>query len=92
MGDTIKLHEVFQIQRMMAAQSEDAAIRELAEELRYSDPVSSEAVAETEADLAAVDALQAAFLDGENASMAQLFRKASALLAECSRLCKVNKN
>ena len=76
----------------MAAQSDDVAIKALAEEFRYSDPVSSEQIAEAEADLAAVvDELQAAVVDGD-ASVALLRKKASALLAERNRLCKLNKN
>ena len=77
----------------MAAQSGDAAIKVLAEEFRYSDPVSSGAIADAEADLAAaVDDLQAAYIDGDEAAVAQLCRKASALLAERNRICKLNKN
>ena len=77
----------------MAAQSEDAAIKALADEFRYSDPVSSEAIADAEADLAAVvDELQSAYVDGDSDAVAQLCRKASALLAERNRLCKLNKN
>lgn len=77
----------------IAAQSDDVAIKALADEFRYSDPVSSEALADVERDLsAAVDELQAAFVDGDHNAMAQLLRKASALLAERNRLCKLNKN
>lgn len=77
----------------LADQSEDAAIQALAEELRYSDPVSNEAIADAEADLAAaVDELQAAFVDGDRNAVVQLCRKAAALLAERNRLCKLNKN
>lgn len=77
----------------IATQTDDAAIKALAEEFRYSDPVSSEAIADTEADLAAtVDELQAAFVDGDKDALAQLCRKATALLAERNRLCKLNKN
>lgn len=76
----------------MAAQSEDAAIKALAEEFRYSDPVSSDAIAEAEADLAAaVDELQAAYVDGDSEAVKQLCHKASALLAERNRLCKLSK-
>ena len=76
----------------LAAQSEDAAIQALAEEIRYSDPVSCEQIADAEADLVAVvDQLQAAYIDGEQEAMAQLCRKAMALLAERNRLCKLNK-
>ena len=77
----------------IASQTDDAAIKALAEEFRYSDPVSNDAIADAEADLAAaVDQLQAAYVDGDNDAMAQLCRKASALLAERNRLCKLNKN
>lgn len=77
----------------IAAQSEDAAIKSLADEFRYSDPVSSNTIADAEADLAAaVDELQAAYIDGDSEVVAKLCRKASALLAERNRLCKLNKN
>lgn len=77
----------------MAAQSDEATLKALAEEFRYSDPVSSNAIADAEADLAAaVDALQAAYVDGDSESLAQLCRKTAALLAERNRLCKLNKN
>lgn len=77
----------------LAAQWDNAALKALAEEFRYSDPVSSEALAEAEADLSAVvDELQAAFVDGDKDAAAQLCRKASALLAERNRLCKLNKS
>jgi hypothetical protein len=77
----------------IASQSDDVATKALAEEFRYSDPVSSEAIADAEADLAAaVDQLQAAYVDGDTNAVAQLCRNASALLAERNRLCKLNKN
>ena len=69
-----------------------AAVKQFAEEMRYSDPVSSDALAEIEADLsAAVDELQAAIVDGDSAATKQLCRKASAVLAERNRICKLNK-
>ena len=77
----------------MAAHSDNAAIKALAEEFRYSDPVSNEAISDAEADLAAaVDQLQAAFVDGDDNAVAQLCRRTSALLAERNRLCKLNKS
>ena len=77
----------------MAAQCDDAALKALAEELRYSDPVSADALAEIERDLAAiVDVLQSAVIDGDGAAIQQLCRRASAILAERNRLCKLNKN
>lgn len=77
----------------LASQTDNAGIKALAEEFRYSDPVSNDAIADAEADLAAaVDQLQAAFVDGDNEAMAQLCRKTTALLAERNHLCKLNKN
>ena len=76
----------------IASQTDDAAIKALAEEIRYSDPVSNAAIADAEADLAAaVDELQSAYVDGDSEAVAKLCRKASALLAERNRLCKLNK-
>ena len=80
----------------LASQCDDpdaaAALKKLAEELRYSDPVSSAALKEIEADLsAAVEELQAAVIDADTAAVKHLCRKASALLAERSRLRKLNK-
>lgn len=77
----------------IAAQSEDKGIKALAEEFRYSDPVSSDGLAEIERDLAAVvDELQAAVVDGDGEATDKLCRKAAATLAERNRLCKLNKN
>ena len=77
----------------IASQTDDAAVKALAEEFRFSDPVSNDSIADAEADLAAVvDQLQAAFVDGDQNAMAHLCRKATALLAERNRLCKLNKN
>jgi MFS family permease len=77
----------------LASQTEDTAIKALADDFRYSDPVSDDAIADAEADLAAVvDELQAAYVDGDSEAVAKLCRKASALLAERNRLCKLNKN
>lgn len=81
----------------MAPQCDDpdaaSAVKKFAEELRYSDPVSSDALAEIERDLsAAVDELQSAVIDGDSAAVKQLCRKASAILSERNRLCKLNKH
>ncbi len=77
----------------MASQSEDAAVKALADEFRYSDPVSGDALAEIEQDLTAVvDELQAAIIDGDADAATQLCRKVSAVLTERNRLCKLNKS
>ena len=51
-----------------------------------------EMIADVEVDLVAVvDELQAAFVEGDDLTVEKLCRKASALLAERNRLCKLNK-
>ena len=77
----------------LSSQADDAAIKALAEEFRYSDPVSSEAIRDAEVELsAAVDALQAAVVEGDAEQIKLACRQASAQLAERNRLCKLNKN
>lgn len=77
----------------IASQTDNTGIKALAEEFRYSDPVSNDAIADAEADLAAaVDQLQSAFVDGDQEAVTQLCREATALLSERNRLCKLNKN
>ena len=76
----------------MATQCAAPELRQFAEDIRYSDPVSSDALTDIEQELAAaVEELQAAVVDGDSESVAQLCRKASAVLAERNRLCKLNK-
>lgn len=80
----------------MAAQYEGGeagkALKKFAEELRYSDPVSSVEIADAEAELSAcIDNLQQAVVDGNEADIITLCRKATAALAERNRLCKLSK-
>lgn len=76
----------------LAAQCDSAEVKAFCENVRYSDPVSSEALAEIERDLsAAVDDLQAAVVDGDTEVITQLARKADSLLSERNRVCKLNK-
>ena len=76
----------------MATQCDAPELKRFAEDIRYSDPVSSDALGDIEQELAAaVEELQAAVVDGDSESVAQLCRKASAVLAERNRLCKLNK-
>lgn len=68
------------------------SIEKFAENLRYSDPVSSEETAQAEADLLAlVNDLQTAVVEADEASALTLCRKAEAVLAERNRLCKLGK-
>lgn len=76
----------------MAAQCNLPEVQQFCENIRYSDPVSSEALAEIERNLSAVvDDLQAAIVDGDSGVICQLARKADTLLSERNRVCKLNK-
>ena len=76
----------------MAAQCSLPEVKQFSEEVCYSDPVSSSALADIERDLsAAVEDLQAAIVDGDNGAALQLVKKADNLLKERNRLCKLNK-
>lgn len=69
-----------------------SAIRKLAEEFRFSDPVSSESLQEIEAELAIfINNLQAAVVDGDFESVRTLCEKCRTVLAERNQLCKLNK-
>ena len=67
-------------------------LTQLAEEIRFSDPVSSEATQETEADLNALtDELQKAVLEHDTAAAQSLCKRCQAVLMERNRLCKLEK-
>ena len=70
-----------------------AALKNFAEDLRFSDPVSSGDLQDVEADLAAcIDDLQAAVAAGDDVRTLALCRKAGGILAERNRLCRLNKS
>lgn len=70
-----------------------AAVEKFAENLRYSDPVSSKSLNDIEQELfTCVDELQKAVIDNDTASAMSLSRKAQAVLMERNRLCKLNKS
>lgn len=82
---------------VLAAQHEAGeagkALKNFAEDMRFSDPVSVDAIADAEAELiVAIDSLQQAVIDGSEADIVTLCRKATAALAERNRLCKLNKH
>lgn len=69
------------------------ALAQLAEALRYSDPVSAPALEETERELAAcIDRLEQALAAGDGESVRALCARAGAVLAERNRLCKLHKH
>lgn len=76
----------------LAGDCEVPALKKLAEELRYADPVSSHATEAAEADLAdLVSQLELAAVQGGRDGVEALCRKATAALSERNRLCKLNK-
>lgn len=63
-----------------------------AEALRFSDPVSGEALHDVETDLiACVDEIQQAMSEGDQENSLALVKKASVILTERNRLCKLHK-
>lgn len=70
-----------------------AAMEKFAENLRYSDPVSSEVIKDIEQELSAcVDELQKAVIDNDTVGAISLCRRAEVTLMERNRLCKLNKH
>lgn len=68
------------------------ALEKFSEDLRFSDPVSSEALADIEADLTAcVDELDQAVSEGDHENILALMQKAETVLMERNRLCKLGK-
>ena len=70
-----------------------SALSSLAEEIKYSDPVSGKATKELEQELLFdIEELQKVVVDGDNESALKICKKAMGILAERNRLCKLNKN
>ena len=95
--DSVKTMRTMQNQAVtIAGQCGDADTRQaltaLAEKFRYSDPVSSDALAEIETALAAkLDELQTAVADGDQDAAKQLCASIEKKLDERNRICKLNK-
>ncbi len=69
-----------------------AELDKLADEFRYSDPVSSDAITDAEDELrCCIDELQRAVAENQSEDISRLCRKTSLVLAERNRLCKLNK-
>ncbi len=95
--DVSKMRELQSLGTSLVRQCDDAAtkaeLQKLSDALRFSDPVSSAATAESEAELKRMlDELQNALLDGDKTGVSGLFRQAQNVLAERNRICKLNKN
>lgn len=72
--------------------SAEKELKKLAEEFRFSDPVSTESLGEIENELCtSIDLLQQAVIDGDNDNTVVICRKVSLALAERNRLCKLGK-
>ena len=72
--------------------SYETPVKKLAEEFRFSDPVSGAHLAEAELELSAlIDLLGQSIVDGDKESVETLCKKASLALAERNRLCKLGK-
>ncbi len=82
--------------RMLVSQCDDEIfskeLEKFSDDLKYSDPVSSDAIEDIENNLAElIDEMQKATVEGEFCIASDLCKKASAVLAERNRLCKLNK-
>lgn len=94
--DVSVMHELQSRAGALAGQAQGMGVhmqlQKLADDLRFSDPVSNEATAALETDLRAfMDSMERALTDGDDNSVSELCRKAAALLAERNRLCRLNK-
>ena len=68
------------------------SLQHLAEAIRYSDPVSNDALAVSEAQIVEMlETLQSAVADGKNSEIPELCRKAEILLEERNKLCRLTK-
>jgi predicted RND superfamily exporter protein len=67
-------------------------VKKLSEELKYSDPVSNPTLKEIERELYFyIEELQKAVVDEDNNAI-EICKKATSILVERNRLCKLNKN
>lgn len=94
--DVSKMRELQSLGNSLVAQCDNASakadLKKLSEALRFSDPVSSDATVETEAELKhLLDELQTALVDGDFAGIGGLCKQAQNVLAERNRICKLNK-
>ena len=95
--DTSRMTSLYLVASSLVGKSDDADVKkvlsELADEFRYSDPVSSEALTVVEAELGtALAKLQGSVTSGNTEQIKNECKKVSAMLAERNRLCKMNKH
>lgn len=94
--DVSKMRELQSLGNSLVRQCDNAEVKselqKLSDALRFSDPVSSDATADSEAELKQLlDELQNALLDGDTAGVCGLCKQAQNVLAERNRICKLNK-
>ena len=94
--DVSNMRELQSLGKSLTALCDDAATKEelqkLSDALVYSDPVSSEATAASEAELKRLlTELQTALFDGDTSGATGLCKQAQGVLAERNRICKLNK-
>lgn len=94
--DTSAMRELQSRAYAMLGQAKDsrlcAELKEFADNLRYSDPVSNDMTRELETSLSAcIDDMEKALVDGDDACTIELCHKAEAALTERNRLCRLNK-
>ena len=94
--DVSSMRELQSLGRSLVASCEDKSllpqVQQLSDALRYSDPVSSEATATSEAELKRLlTELQTALFDGDTSGATGLCKQAQGVLAERNRICKLNK-
>ena len=90
------MRELQSIAATLEDQTDDSGLKgdlkKLAEDFRYSDPLSSEKTAALEADLlSGINELRQALTDGDTESAKQLCAKLSACLKERNRICAISK-
>lgn len=90
------MRELQSLSRTMVGQCQDAELKvmleKLADEFRYSDPVSSEATREIEQDMRSqLDGIQQALVEGDVDGAKELYGKLNGCLVERNRVCSVNK-
>lgn len=94
--DVSRMRELQSLAASMLAQCTDEdmkqTVKKIADELRFSDPVSSEATAELEEDMRSqMKDIQQAIGEGDSVSAKTLCGKLLGSLAERNRVCSVNK-
>lgn len=94
--DVSAMRAMQSMSRSLVSQCGDPSLRaeleKLSEALRYSDPVSSDALVEIEAELKGLlDEAQKAIVEQEYEAAGTLCRQAMGVLNERNRLCKLNK-